>query len=502
MPQVQTLSQTQKQEQQLRMSLQQLQVVKLLEMPIGEFEERVKKELVENPALEEGRFGDGDEMDEKSADSPDEMEENDTGEDPYSEQIDEEFINTYGDDDLPVYSNNGSEERNVMPLGDSESFIKYLESQLMNYDLDETQQEVMHYLIGLLDNRGFIDVPLTTIVDELAFKQYIYVDEDYVADVLKTLQNFDPAGIGAKNTQECLLIQIDRQLDEDVPISEYEEKFILLQRKVISDYYDLFLKRNTEKLKEVLHLNDAGVHAIFAALKKLNVNPGLSLGEAMSAQVETQIPDFIVETDPEGGVDLRLNGGDIPRLHVRREYVDQLKMLQKHPGKLSRSEKEGLEYTKQKVLDAQMFIESIKQRRRTLYETMKAIIDLQKAYILSRDENDKVRLVLKDVAEKSGYDISTVSCVCNSKCCLLDGRIYKLSDFFKLTRKNAEGQEVDSRVVGELLTQIVDSEDKSKPYSDDKLAELLAKKGVTIARRTVSKYRSELGIPSISERKM
>lgn len=485
----------------MKLSLQQLQLVKLLELSIGDYEESVKKEMVENPALEEGAYDDDIDMDSKSADSSDEMEENDTGEDPYSDSDYQELASGFDDGDLPVYKvNNGVDERNDLPLGDSGSFIEYLESQIVNYDLDEVQQQVLRYLIGLLDNRGFIDLPISTIVDELSFKEYIDVDEQYVEDLLKVLQSFDPPGIGARNVQECLLLQIDRQLDEDIPVSEMQERFLLLQRSIVSDYFNLFLNKNKEKLKSELKLNEVAVNAVFDALKKLNVNPGLALAESESSRVETQIPDFIVETDPEGGIELRLNSGDVPRLHVRRDYVEQMKMLQANTRKLSRSEKEGLQYTKEKVEAAQMFIESVKQRRRTLYETMKAIIHLQRPFILSKDENDKKRMVLKDVAELSGYDISTVSRVCKSKCALLDGRIYKLEEFFKLTRKNAQGKEVDKQQVTQLLSEIIEHEDKSYPYTDDQLAELMKAKGIALARRTVAKYRNELGIPPVADR--
>lgn len=509
MAQVQSQVQTQRQEQRINVSLQQLQCAKLLEMPIGDFEQSVKKEIVENPALEEGRYGEDDATDIKGVDSPDEMEQNDTGDDPYSDDSEdfrnevEQELKNYDTEDLPVYAvNNGAEERNELPLGDSGSFIEYLESQIMNYDLDDTQQQIMHYLIGLLDNRGFISTDIYTIVEELAFQEYLYVEEKDVEGVLAILQSFDPPGIGARNTQECLLLQIDRQLNNpDEPISEHKERFLMLQREVIANHYDLFLNKNKEGLKQRLHVNEVVMEAIFEALKKLNVNPGLSLGEASSARVQTLIPDFIVETDPDGNITIRLNNGEIPRLHVRPDYIRQLKQYLANPGKMSRGEKEGMLYTKQKVEAAQMFIESIKQRRRTLFEVMSAIIKLQKPFILSRDENDKVRMVLKDVASASGYDISTVSRVCNSKCAMIDGRIYRLSEFFKLTRKNADGIDVDGNEVAQKLKAIIASENKEDPYSDEQLSAILEKQGVKLARRTIAKYRKELGIPQVADRK-
>ena len=231
------------------------------------------------------------------------------------------------------------------------------------------------------------------------------------------------------------------------------------------------------------------------------MNPGFALSESSADRVQTQIPDFIVETDPDGNIEMRLNSGEVPRLHVSGDYVNQLKAFQAHPSRLTRSEKEGLAYTRQKIEAAQMFIESVKQRRKTLYETMKAIIELQRTFFLTKDEEDKVRLVLEDVAKKSGYDVSTISRVCSSKCALLDGRIYPLYDFFKLTRKNAAGEEIDGRRVREMLQELVDTEDKMNPYSDDKLVELMKQRGVTLARRTVAKYRMELGIPAMNSRR-
>ena len=496
-----TQIQTQKTEQQLRLSQQQLQAVRLLEMPIAEFEQQVKKELVDNPALEEGAPEERDNVGE----SVDELGNNDTGIDPYSDMDNENIANLsmYSDDDLPVYtSGSGVTERNELPLGDSGSFIEYLESQMMNYDLSEEEEKMLRYLIGSLDNRGFIDRSIATITDELAFKEYLYVSEQEVERVLHILQSFDPAGIGARSTQECLLLQIDRQLDnEEKTVSDLKKRILLLEREIIAHHYDLFINKNKERLKNKLGISSIQVDALFEEIRKLNVNPGFALSESTADRVQTQIPDFIVETDPEGNIEMRLNGGEVPRLHVSGDYIHQLRVLQSRPSKLTRSEKEGMAYTRQKIEAAQMFIESVKPRRRTLYETMKAIIDLQRTFILTKDEDDKVRLVLEDVAKRSGYDVSTISRVCNSKCALLDGRIYPLSEFFKLTRKNAVGEEIDGRRVREMLQELVDTEDKMNPYSDDRLVELMKQKGVTLARRTVAKYRAEMGIPAVNSRR-
>ena len=501
----QTLTQTQSQrtEQQLRLSQQQLQLVRMLEMPIAEFEQQVKKELMENPALEEGAPDRGEE--EEKGDSIDENEANDTGVDEYGDAESEGMadVSVYSDDDLPVYApSNGEENRREWMVGDSGSFIDYLEGQIINYDLSEDDEKILRYLIGSLDNRGFIDRPLAVLTDELAFKEYLYVTEKDVERVLKVLQSFDPAGIGARSTQECLLLQIDRQLlSQDMPVSALKRKVLLLEKKLVGEHYDLFINRNIERLKSKLNLSAQQVEALFQDIKKLNVNPGFALSESAADRVQTQIPDFIVKTDPDGTIEMRLNSGEVPRLHVGGEYLRQLKTFQTNPGKMTRSEKEGMLYTRQKIDAAQMFIESVKQRRRTLYETMQAIIDLQRTFFLTKDEEDKVRLVLDDVAKRTGYDVSTISRVCSSKCALLDGRIYPLSEFFKLTRKNSAGEEIDGRLVKEMLREIVDGEDKKNPYSDDRIVDLMKQKGVTLARRTIAKYRTELGIPAVGNRR-
>lgn len=503
MAQVLTQTQAQKMEQQLRLSQQQLQVVKLLEMPIAEFEQQVKKELIENPALErEGDSADGNQQENGSDDYTDNGADGVTDDDfDAGEALD--AISDYADDDMPVnVSSNADSQEEQRPVGDSGSFIEYLESQMVNYDLSEDDEKILQYLIGSLDNRGYVDSSLSSIVDELAFKLYIYVTEADVERVLKILQSFDPAGIGARSTQECILLQIDRILsNEEEHVSEAKRRALTIARQVIADHYDLFINGNKERIQKALHLTAVQLEAVYAVIRKLNVNPGIALSEATSSRVETQIPDFVIETDLEGRIQMSLNGGEVPQLHVSRDYVNQLKTYQKNPGKLSRGEKEGMMFVKQKIDAASMFIESIKQRRRTMYDIMKAIIKLQRAFILSKDKEDKVRLVLEDVAKESGYDVSTVSRVCKSKCALVDGRIYPLEEFFKLTRKNNAGEDIDGDLVKTALKDIVDHEDKNDPFNDSDLVEQLKKRNIDLARRTVSKYRSEMGIPSVAKRK-
>ena len=507
MAQVLTQTQTERLSQQMRLSQQQLQVVKLLEMPIAELEQQVKEELMGNPALEEGRKSDVEDDAPASTDTAETTADDRSDDDDYSE-FDAEAaaseVAQYSSDDLPLYATgtaSAREEENV-PFGDEGSFIEDLEAQMVNYNLTDEEEKILKYLIGSLDNRGYIDRPLSALADELAFKEYIYVSEDELENHLKVLQSFDPAGIGARSTQECLLLQIDRKLEgRDAPVSETKSRVLKMEREMISRYYDLFINRNKERLKTVMNLSDPQLEALFADIKKLNVNPGFALGESRSSRVQTQVPDFIIDTDLDGNIQMRLNRGEVPRLHVSQEYIDQLKKYQANPHKLSRSEKEGMMYTKDKVESATMFIDSLKRRMQTMRDTMAAIIRAQKAYILSKDEDDKVRLILDDIAKATGYDISTISRVCSSKCALLDGRIYPLSDFFKLTRTNAEGHHIDGRKVLDVLHEIVDAEDKKAPFTDDQLVELMKRRGITLARRTVAKYRKEAGIPAVADRR-
>lgn len=505
MGQVLTQTQTERLQQQMRLSQQQLQVVKLLEMPIAELEQQVREELMGNPALEEGGKNDVDDVasvDDASEAGVDEDEREEAYAD-FDADAAMDAASQYSNDDLPLYAAGGvaTKEENV-PFGDEGSFIEDLEAQMVNYDLTEEQEKIVRYLIGSLDNRGYIDRPLSALADELAFKEYIYVTENELEENLKLLQSFDPPGIGARSTQECLLLQIDRRLEGgDESLSELKRKVLTMEREMVDKYFDLFIKRNKERLKTVMKLSDVQLDTLFSDIKKLNVNPGFALGESASSRVHTQAPDFIIETDLDGNIQMRLNRGEMPRLHVSREYMEQLKRYQANPKKLSRSEKEGMMYTRDKVETATMFIDSIRQRMKTMYDTMSAIIYAQRAFILSKDEDDKVRLVLDDIAKATGYDISTISRVCNSKYALLDGRIYPLSAFFKLTRTNSDGDHIDGRKVLDVLNTIIDEEDKMNPYTDEQLVEQMKRHGIKLARRTVAKYRKEAGIPSVNDRR-
>lgn len=491
------LQQIQYEAQLQKLTPQQLLQVRLVEMPIADLEERVRNEISDNEALEEGSSRNEEDVADEFL---------------FSEQADEggqenETQMQLGDysseDDIPDYLNRQSENefRELQPIGDSTTFLDDLMSQMVNYDLTEHQEELITYLIGSLDDNGFLDQSLDRIEDEMLFKHNIETDVTELKEALNILQQFDPAGIGARNSQESLLIQIERKLSDET-MSKEKTALLLLERRIISDEYENFKNKNYERIANGLSV-DASIikYAVKDMSKTLNPRPGRALCESSSDKVQTAIPDFIVETDSEGGISFRLNRGDVPTLRVSDEYKNIIKKYQNLGEKLSRHDKDGLLYYKQKIDSAQSFIDAIRQRQHTLTVTMRAIIALQKPFFLSQDEDDLTTLIYKDVAEAARLDISTVSRVCKTKYALVDGRMYPLTFFFKHNRKNAQGEEVDSNKVGESIRKLVDSEDKRNPFTDDQIVEILKRSGINIARRTVNKYRSELAIPPASKRK-
>ncbi len=514
MAQKQGLYQTQTESQILKLSPQQLMLVKLIELPVSDLEERIKNEVIDNIALEEGRDSMSEQertKDDDNSQVSDEEHADSAEESSRTEGTDMEYGDYSSPDDMPSYLVNRRENEGAeIPIGDTRSFIEDLEGQILEYDIPEQKKQIVKYLIGSLNNNGFIDRPLSHIVDELLFSHNIDTDEKEVEDALHILQQFEPAGIGARNLQECLLIQIDRIRKNKEEQNENKRWLLKIGREIIAKEYDTWtkiadnpsdiLERVAEPLSEQLGVSSEDVVAAISVISKLNPHPGRSLCESSDDRVQTIIPDFIIETDSDGNITMTLNEGELPELHVNQEYVKQLDIYMKRGSDMSRSEKEAFTYTKQKVDAARMFIESIKQRQRTLYVTMKTIIDLQRDFFLTQDEDALHPMVLRDVADKSQLDISTISRVCNSKFAMVDGRMYSLKHFFMRTRANAEGEEIQARKVNRLISSIIETEDKNKPYSDEQLMELLKKKGLNISRRTVAKYRDSMGIPTAKKR--
>jgi len=470
---------------------QQLLQAQLIELPITQLMERVTAEMDDNPALEvstdEPEYPEyADSTD--SSDTPESS--SDTYEQEERQSALDEALESIGRDDeeLPVYQGGMSsqEEREDMVYGQSLSFYDQLNEQMNMCDLTEQERNIMEYLIGSLDDDGLLRKPLHSITDELAIYHNIDVTEEEIEEVLLKLQDFDPAGIGARSLQECLLLQIQRR-----DPSHLKD----LMERTIKDHFELFTKKHWDKLQQVLQLTDLQNETLIKELRKLNPKPGTAMGEVVGHSIQQITPDFIVDTQDDGTVTFSLNAGDMPELHVSQSFTDTLNEYQTNKENMSRQMKEALLYTKKKVDAAQSFIEAIRVRRHTLTITMRAIIQWQHHFFEDGDEASLRPMILKDIAEKTGLALSTISRVSNSKYAQTRWGTFPLRYFFSDGYKTAEGEELSTRKIKTALRDIIETEDKRKPLSDDALKDLLAAKGYPIARRTVAKYREQMGIP-------
>lgn len=500
-------TQAQKLQQLQRLSAQQMLQVKLLEMPLTELEDSINAELDDNPALESENPDDMLNENVANDDSPaDDEYDNSSDEDAYEaesekeerkDELDQALESIGKDDQMPDYNtdrynNQDSADYEEMVYGDTTSFYDKLKEQMDMQLLSDKEKEVMEYLIGSLDDDGLLRKDLDSICDELAIYHNIDVTEKDIEHVLHILQTFDPAGVGGRSLQECLLLQVKR-LPRGVLRKTMEEVF--------TDYFDEFTKKHWDKIKTGLELNDTQVETLQAEIRKLNPKPGASMGETEGRNMQQITPDFIIDTNDDGTITFSLNRGNIPQLTVSPSFTDMIDTYRKHKDKMSRSDKEALLYAKEKVDKAQGFIEAIKQRRHTLIVTMKAIIDIQRQFFLDGDEADLKPMILKDVAERTGLDISTISRVSNVKYAQTKWGTFPLKFFFTDSYTTEDGEEMSTRKIKIALHDIIEKEDKKKPISDDALAKLLKEKGFPIARRTVAKYREQLGIPVARLRK-
>ena len=476
--------QSQAQQQVQTLSPQQVLLVKLLELPTVELEERVHAEILDNPALEEGR-----ETSENSDVQDDEFNGDEDSATDYNEDISLGDYRT--EDDIPDYKlqeNNRSagERPEEIPLSDNTSFYETLKEQLDMQDITEEQKELCEYIIGSLDDDGLLRKTTESIMDELAIYQGIYTTEEELENAISIIQDFDPAGIGARNLQECLLIQIKRKENSPIKKIEYD---------IIDQCCEDFTRKNKDKILQKLNITEDEYNAALAELVKLNPRPGSSMGEAMGKNLHHIIPDFIVETDDDGNITLNLNNQNVPELRLSRTFTDMLEEHTKNKNNQSKESKDAFMFLKQKVDAAQNFINAVKQRQNTLMNTMQAIIDLQRPFFLEGDEMLLKPMILKDVAERAKLDISTVSRVSNSKYVQTNFGIFSLKFFFSDGYTTESGEELSVREIKKILKELVDNEDKQKPLTDDDLKDLLNEKGYPIARRTVAKYRMQLNIP-------
>ena len=503
MAQEQVQIQTQKQQQVQRLSQQQMLQVKLLEMPLTELEESVNAELDDNPALEAG----GEETD--SIDSNDTVEHSEDDDfdtlqerEERQDALDSALERMRSDDDLPTYDSrqqrNNAEYEEIV-YGDTTSFIDKLNEQVGERELTERQKSILEYLIGSLDDDGLLRKDLDSISDELAIYHGIDATTKELEEVLKILQDFDPAGIGARSLQECLLLQVDRKVENgDWQRDGQLYKYI---RTILSNHFDAFTKKHWDKIQSALSLSDLQVEALQREIRKLNPKPGSSMGETQGRNLQQITPDFIIDTEDDGTVTFSLNHGNLPELHVSQTFNDMLETYRNNKAGMNRQEKEALLYAKEKVDKAQGFIEAVKQRRHTLQVTMKAIIDIQRKFFQDGDEADLKPMILKDIADRTELDISTISRVSNIKYAQTRWGTFPLRFFFTDSYTTEDGEEMSTRKIKLALKEVIDSEDKRKPLSDDALAKVMKEKGFPIARRTVAKYREQLGLPVARLRK-
>lgn len=502
MPQSLDQIQQQRQIQGTHLTQQQMLQVKLLEMPLAELEQNVLTELNVNPALEsaapEEGYADNDMGDDQGSSDDQGGSELDIFERQERKDALAEALERIGSDDrMPEAtpaggSSQGADYYMERIYAGQASFYDQLREQMGETTLTGQQQEVMDYLIGSLDDNGWLTRDLGDISDELAFRHGINVSEAEIGQVLAILQTFDPAGIGARSLEECLLLQIDRREPSTLTSD---------MRRIVADCFDDAKNRRWEKIERQLNISHERLEQALEKIRLLNPKPGAALNEPDNSVSQQITPDFLVDTADDGTVTFALNRGNIPELFVAQSFLDLMDEYQGNRQNMNRQRREALLYARNNVERARGYIEAVKQRRRTMYVTMKAIIDLQKRYFQSGDEDDMRPMVLKDVAQKTGLDISTVSRVCNAKYAQTRWGTFRLRHFFSEGVKAGQDEATSNRKLKAVLKDIVSQEDKHHPLSDDALVEEMKKQGYTIARRTISKYRGQLGIPKASLRK-
>ena len=471
--------------------------MKLLQVPTANLEERIKEELEENPALEQGEEG----HDEFNDDLKDEFA-NDSEEDYDSEAATDEYDNidiseyvSEGDDEVGDYKLRDenypeADEGKVIPIRVETSFHELLITQLGMMELDERSHKIAEQIVGSIDDDGYLRREISSIADDLAFRQNISVTEEEIETIIKQIQQFDPPGICARDLKECLLLQLIRQ--------QREGKEVLTAIQVLEKYFDEFTKKHYEKIQRGLSLNDQQLKNVINQIIKLNPKPGGNIG-GMNKAESYVVPDFFIYNN-SGVLELTLNSKNAPDLRISEGYRDMLKDYDKG-SKKDKRQKEAVLFIKQKIDSAKWFIDMIKQRQQTLIGTMTSIMNYQKEFFLTGDETTLKPMILKDIAEMTGLDISTVSRVANSKFVQTEFGTYRLKFFFSESLSTDSGEEVSTREVKKILSNLIEAEDKRKPLSDEQLTDMLQEKGYNIARRTVAKYREQLNLPVARLRK-
>ncbi|MDR1676398.1 MAG: RNA polymerase factor sigma-54 [Tannerella sp.] len=474
---------------QQRMSPQQIQYVRLLELPAMEMDDRVKQELEENPALEEGLDISRDEEGDENTFDTEEPEISGANE------ADLSLGDYLTEDDIPDYKlaqiSSQAERKEEIPFSTGPSLHEHLEEQLGLQNLSEQQQRIGEYIIGNIDDDGYLRRDIEAITDDLIFRAGESVSEAAVRSVLSVIQDFDPIGVAARNLRECLLLQLEHK--SRTPETEYAIG-------ILKNHFDAFVRKHYEKIQKAMNLDEDSLKRIFHEITSLNPKPGNSWNSGTDTRLNQIIPDFVVEEN-NGELTLSMNRRSVPDLHISPEYTAMFQDYMGNKANRSGQMKEAVQFVKQKLDSAQWFIDALRQRYETLQRTMQTIILLQRDFFLSGDESKLHPMILKDVAEHSGYDISTISRVSNSKYVQTNFGVYPLKFFFSESTQNESGEEISTREVRQIMRETVDAEDKHKPVTDEELTALLKKKGYLIARRTVAKYREQMNIPVARLRK-
>ncbi len=480
------LKQSLQQRLQQKLSPQQIQLMKLIQLPTQAFEQKLAQEIEENPALESGK----DDLDEFQDSNQDEYDDNET------ENIETEInIDDYlSDDEIPSYklqTNNYSadDEDSRIPYSGGITFNQHLINQLNTYNIDNQDVQIAEFLVGCIDDSGYIRRSIEDIVDDLAFSENIFTTTEDVGKVLKIVQDLDPAGVGARNLKECLLIQLKRK---------EENKNRALAIEILETSFDHFVKKHYSKLLQKFNISKDELISTISEIEKLNPKPGGSFSGNLTP-IEHIVPDFTLRIN-EGVLELSLNARNAPDLHISREYDNMLRGYAASKDK-TKSQKDAIIFIKQKLDAAKWFIDAIKQRQQTLMLTMNAIMYYQKDYFLTGDERNLRPMVLKDIAENINMDVSTVSRVANSKYVDTPYGTKLIKEFFSESMKNDQGEDISTREIKKILQIVIENENKKKPLTDEKLSALLKEKGYLIARRTVAKYREQLDIPVARLRK-
>ncbi len=487
-----------------KLSPQQIQLMKLLQVPTAHLETRIKEELEENPALEldeEKHSENAEEIKDEFAENNEENAEADGSEDEYDNIDIHEYVHE-GDDEVPDYKmrensyGGDDDEDKSVPVRSEISFYEQLSDQLGLLKLADKEQTIAEQIIGSIDEDGYLRRETAAIVDDLAFRQNISATENEVEEIIRMIQQFDPPGVAARNLQECLLIQLQRQ-KEEMPAGEFAKETEMAIR-ALTKYFDEFTKKHYEKIQRGLNIDDDQLREVIQQIIRLNPKPGGNPSE-MSKAENYIVPDFFIMNN-NSKLELTLNSRNAPELRISEGYREMLRDYERG-AKKDKRQKEAVLFIKQKIDSAKWFIDAVKQRQHTMLSTMDAIMYHQHDFFLTGDETELKPMILKDIAEKTGFDISTISRVANSKFVQTEFGTYRLKYFFSESLSTESGEEVSTREVKKILSDHVEHEDKKHPLSDERLTELLQEKGYNIARRTVAKYREQLNIPVARLRK-